>query len=237
MTILRLLVMRIILLSVVALPNSKARAQFSAVTFTGFNVSASMPATVGYSFTANVDILVLALSYYDFNGDGLGAAHPVGLWNSSHALIAQATVSSGTASPLQDSFRFSAIPPIQLLAGQTYFVAGFNTGGSDLYVGEATGFSPNSAITFGHGVGNSNSSGLQFPIAAQGFDPSVFGGSLILTENAVPEPSVLALALISVVALIAFACRRATRPLVTGLGLRSRRQYQPPRNTLSEPRG
>jgi hypothetical protein len=72
------------------------------------------------------NVQVDQLGYFDYQGDGLHANHPAGIWlltpNLQNVLVGQAVVDSGTTDPLVDGFRFQSLTggPVTLLAGQTY---------------------------------------------------------------------------------------------------------------------
>jgi hypothetical protein len=86
-------------------------------------IGANQSASVGWSFSVGAqDQEVDALGIYDAGMDGLADAHAVGIWTSSGTLLAQATVPPGTAGTLVGSYRYSAIAPLTLTAGQTYVV-------------------------------------------------------------------------------------------------------------------
>ncbi len=86
-------------------------------------IGAGQSANVGWSFSVGAqDQEIEALGIYDDGVDGMADAHAVGIWTSSGTLLAQATVPSGTAGTLVGSYRYTAIPPLTLTAGQTYVV-------------------------------------------------------------------------------------------------------------------
>lgn len=78
--------------------------------------------TIGWSFTTSIDFYVDALGFCDENGDGLGASHQVGIFNSLGELLVSVNVDGSSA--LVDGFRYSSIPSYLLPAG-SYVVGGF----------------------------------------------------------------------------------------------------------------
>jgi hypothetical protein len=79
--------------------------------------------TLGWGFTLLNAVTVTDLGYFDGNA-GLTDPHPVGIWNSIGALLAQATVPSGTAATLVSGFRFVPIVPVVLGPG-AYSIGGY----------------------------------------------------------------------------------------------------------------
>ena len=152
----------------------------------------SVTSTRGYSFdvTEAGGIMVTHLSFFDDGADGLTDRHDVGLWDSGGTLLAQTTISAGTADPLDATgkFRTNGIAPIFLAAGTDYVVAAvFVVGSPDLQAIGMTGLAMGSGLAYGETRFNNNGVGtLSFPtdtIAAIGLP----GGSFQYT--AVPEPA------------------------------------------------
>jgi hypothetical protein len=82
-------------------------------------------ATIGVRFTPQTQIFIEALGVLDVNVDGLDTAHDVGLFTATGDLLASVTVLAGTGSTLQEGFRFEAIAPVALSAGETFIVAAY----------------------------------------------------------------------------------------------------------------
>lgn len=171
-----------------------ARAGFAAATVTGGGQAfGDGPFTLGYRFQANSSFLVDALGAYDVGANGLGAPLSVGLWTDAGTLIASTTVTN--ANPLAGGFRYNAITPVALTAGQVYRVASTDTGEGYLFDPTVT-FAPN--ITFLNSVFNGGT-----PLAFPGsIDPrpgvTYFGGSFTIQGqdvSPVPAPPAAALAL------------------------------------------
>ena len=176
----------------------------SAVTFTSSSTGGTSSATAGYQFTLSSPQSVTALSYFDEGANGLNGSHPVGLWDESGSLLAQVTVTP--ASPMQDSFRYVAVPPLTLLPGQVYTVGGlFTQSPYDPYAFFATGVRTapgltlgNAALTFG--------SALTKPAAGSSGNGGFFAGSLIvqpLPQPAIPEPNATVFFTVGAIALLA----------------------------------
>jgi hypothetical protein len=84
---------------------------------------------IGWTFTANADVTVTRMGYFDVNGNGLAESHEVGIWDLGGALLGSVFVS--TSDPLTDGFRYALSPAISLIAGQSYVIGGFESGGND----------------------------------------------------------------------------------------------------------
>ena len=82
--------------------------------------------TVGWEFLTTGDLSVTSFGYFDANFDGLRSSHEVGIWNSGGVLLGSAIVPSGTAGTPINNFRFVAVAPIFLAAGQIYRIGGFS---------------------------------------------------------------------------------------------------------------
>ena len=110
-------------------------------------------ATVGWSFTANSDLTVTELGYFDYGGNGLGEAHPVGIWDDTGNLLGSTTVQ--TNGTLIGGFRYASVPAIALESGRNYVIAGFQSNESlaSRIDGLATGnFSAYAGITYGNSL-------------------------------------------------------------------------------------
>jgi hypothetical protein len=154
---------------------------------------------LGFSFTVNTNVTVTALGNVDLTAIG-GASYTqpqqVGLWNSSGTLLASTYVTS--SDPLTNSFwRFNAITPVNLIAGQTYTVGG--QGGADYAAGVPIVVNPN--ITFvsdEYAYTGSLNNPLVEPIYSSGLTQlngaAWFGGNLLLEPTPTPEPSTLVMA-------------------------------------------
>ena len=87
---------------------------------------ANDPFTIGFEFTVNHDSeYATALGWWDELGDGLFAAHDVGLWSTDGTLLGQVTVSAGDAGTLIGEYRYVVLDvPVLLNVGESYVLAG-----------------------------------------------------------------------------------------------------------------
>src|SRR5262245_2241131 len=76
--------------------------------------------TYGFAFIAQANVTVVALGAFDLNADGLSEAHSVGVWDANTNLLVSATIPSGSATLVVDSFRYTSISPLVLSAGTQY---------------------------------------------------------------------------------------------------------------------
>ena len=121
---------KVILALLVLCPWSPAAASTAMYTFDTPNFYGNnyyLPQTLGDIFTPAENITVTSLGLFDYQDNGLGEAHEVGIFNQSGTLLASGLVSAGTVNPLADHFRYAAIAPLALTAGQTY-IAGQRRG-------------------------------------------------------------------------------------------------------------
>jgi len=146
-----------VLLAATSLPAATAEA--AAYSFTGAPVAVDTQLSLGFTFTADTNFNVTSLGYYDFLGDGFLTPHDVGIFLGDGAsgpgpLLASTTLAAGTSGTLgPNDFRYQAIAPLALIAGQTYTIAGLspNIGVNDAWVYggpvEVTGFTVDPQIT------------------------------------------------------------------------------------------
>jgi hypothetical protein len=150
------------------------------------------PFTLGWEFTVNIDVLITDLGLYDASLNGLAESHDLGLFSSGGALLASATIPSGTSGTLIDQFRYVSIAPIWLLAGSTYRIGAVYTSGLDALVFPgfgATVVSTNPSISY---------LDSRFAVSGTLANPTLSGGQggyfgPNLNGTAVPEPATLAL--------------------------------------------
>jgi Domain of unknown function (DUF4082)/PEP-CTERM motif len=150
-------------------------------------------AMIGWSFTADLDITVIKLGYFDYGGDGFGEAHQVGIWNQGGQLLGSAVVQSSDA--LSNGFRYASTSGLSLSAGQSYVIAGFQSNEFDPFAidGAASGgIVTNPAITFS-GTRVSFASSFSQPIPGSGgVSSTAIGPNFVFTETVaispVPEP-------------------------------------------------
>jgi hypothetical protein len=149
--------------------------------------------TFGIVFTANQNIIVDALGYYDpKNVDGvsiMAGSHPVGLYDvtTGGTLLASTTVTS--SSGVFQHFAYNAITPIELLSGDTYVLEGV-AGTVDDYTYNVTGFNVSAPITI-QGNNFQLNTGLNYD-ASTSSSTDIFGPDMG-GYDATPEPSSLLL--------------------------------------------
>src|SRR5262245_40996677 len=85
----------------ILLATAPASAQTVAYTYTGGTAVTNSNFTLGFRFTTSAPLTVTSLGWFDQGSDGLGFAHPVGIWSTSaQTLMVSGTVPSGTAGTL-----------------------------------------------------------------------------------------------------------------------------------------
>lgn len=146
--------------------------------------------SLGFAFTANQNLTVSSLGYYDSNRDGLTADHYVGIYDANHTLLGSATV--GSAATLLGDFRYTTLnSAIQLIAGNTYFIAGTTGGSSDGWVYQASNIVTN-GITYANSYFHANTTVLTFPESLAADRQYM---TVNFNVNAVPEPETYAMLL------------------------------------------
>jgi hypothetical protein len=147
-------------------------------TVDGFN------ATLGWSFTTNQTITVIALDVFDPTGDG-----SVWLYNSSGQVLASATLSTSDAQEGNGvQFYTQAITPVQLAANSTYFIVEDSYDALTESYHMVTGLAVDSAITYNGAVSTYGFGGTPMGdyIFNGIFDPAWFGPNF---DIEVPEPA------------------------------------------------
>ena len=186
-----------------------SQANAAAYSFTAAPISFDTQLSLGFTFTANTNFNVTSLGIFDDQGDGFLTSHDVGIFAGDGLigpgpLLASTTFASGTSGTLgANDFRYKAITPLALLAGQSYTIAGLfpNISGNDPWVfgGSAiTGFSVDPSITIGANAARY----IYFPPGGVLTDPNLhFSDYRIYAVNfngltgGVPEPASWALML------------------------------------------
>jgi hypothetical protein len=189
-------------------PATAHASSISAVTFTDPIVAGDGGdrRTLGWEFTVNSDITVIALGLFDAGKDGLGEGHNVGLWDSTGGQLLSVNVPAGTIGTLDGYFRYATATPVVLLGGHNYMIgAAYGEGVPQLDsvinyppFGSVTGFTTPSAITFVRDLQQNIPPGTStalFPTFSASVQPSYFGPNFEFIEGAaaVPEPSTIVL--------------------------------------------
>ena len=116
----------IVIAIVVAGPWAAAWADIAvSISNTTGGIGSVVGANQGWLFTANSDLQVTSLGYWDRGLDGLYGSHEVGIFTTAGVLLTSATVPSGTAAPLTYNFRYVSTAPVTLLAGTDYVIGTF----------------------------------------------------------------------------------------------------------------
>jgi hypothetical protein len=181
--------------TVFALAVSAGAAHAASIAYTIDNVTGQTlqnpPFTLGFQFTANIDMTVISLGLFDSSQDGLVESHAAGIWDSGGTLLGSTVIPSGVAGTLVNQFRYVATS-ISLLAGQNYFIGALYLTGSDplIFPGFASNFATDPGVTF---LQSQFAGGavLTFPSLTAGQDPAYFGPNFQF--EAVPEPASMAM--------------------------------------------
>jgi Domain of unknown function (DUF4082)/PEP-CTERM motif len=155
--------------------------------------------SLGWSFTPNRAISVSALGYYNATlTGGLFGLGPdcncgeVGIFNSTGTLLASTQVTG--SDPVIGFFNYQTIAPLQLAAGQTYYILA-ETGLSD-YTYYVNGLTVDPNITFDADAYISSPT-LAFGTGSQGISAAeggaYFGPNFLDSPTSAPEPSSLLL--------------------------------------------
>jgi hypothetical protein len=179
--------------------------------FTSTGTLEASDASLGFRFTTNQAISVVALDAHGVNDAG----SQVRLYNAAGTTLASATVLP--TDPIQGSptpFFSHAITPLSLAAGQTYYVAEDYVEGDPDVLFNATFTNIDPSVAYGSGVFafglglNPTSNG--FPFANKGF----FGPNFEVAS--VPEPSSFVAGLTAMAFGLCYFWRRARRAHRTG---------------------
>lgn len=168
--------------------------------------------TIGAVFTVgSSNLSVTSLGFHDIgntgslasNGDGLQGSHAVGIWNNTTgALVASATIQSGTSSALIVDYRYETLgSTVTLTAGQAYTI-GAMMGSGDFYI------SANSANNFTVATGATGGVSVYDSDALMSTRPTLNGGltnrwgPANMQFTVVPEPSAALLGGLGILALL-----------------------------------
>ena len=159
----RLLLLSLAALSIQATP-AVMQAQQVVVSFDPNDadvVSLANDATLGWKFSTNVPIVITHLGYFEFFPGFLNEAHEVGIFDASGTLLVSGSVTGSDS--LDNRFRYIAITPTLLGAGETYTIGGFQTGNVDVLARQVSPLTVDPSINFLGGRVALNVGSLTFP--------------------------------------------------------------------------
>jgi len=146
--------------------------------------------TLGYEFQVTSTVTVIGLATFDANGpDGLlSSPVPVGLWADGGALLASATIPSGTLDVGLGSFAGVSIAPVTLTPG--YYDVGSYDAGND-YAYSPISYTIAPGITLVDDRYSDSGEGFNYPEITENYisggnGPAWLGGNIIVET---PEPS------------------------------------------------
>jgi hypothetical protein len=143
------------------------------------------PWMIGWQFSVSSPITVTGLAYWDEDGDGLGEAHNVGIFDSgTGTLLVSATVPSGTVALLMGGFRVVPIS-YELIPG-TYVIGGQQSSDADGVCLQALSVTSIAGVTYLNEERELQTSSFVMPTNnAPGSEIGIFGPNL----TTVPEPA------------------------------------------------
>jgi hypothetical protein len=178
--------------------------------------------SLGFVFTTNLPLTVTSLGYFDDGGNGFAVAHTVGIFDDNGYLLTSTTLSAGTGDPLDGQFRYQAIAPITLAAGNSYTLAATTGGPDDAWAygivgSQLLGLAVDPSITitrYASRFSSQDDNGLQDPpyfykytlYAGPNLNGTYAGPNL--NGTVVPEPGTLPLVLVGVGLAVAGLARR-----------------------------
>lgn len=182
-------------------PQAMAQTAFS---FTGLNTGFvdGNSRMLGNRFSVTQSIEIAELGWFDWDSDGLGLAHEVGIWDTAdQSLVASVVIPQGTGAELDNGFRYVALgSTVTLNPGVTYVLAGFDGANGDRHVWDnaiggfsshVTGFNVDPRVSLVDAIG-SLTSGFAYPATTIGDARNTLMGPNFVI---VPEPSATALLL------------------------------------------
>lgn len=150
---------------------------------TGFN-DGNYGVTIGMELEPKADISVTSLGVFDGGSDGPGleTSHDVGLWAANGSLLATATITN--TDTLQSGFRYAAVTPVILSAGQKYYLGVYYSNAGDKLVASILNPAPFATLTSNSLL--TGSGGLTFPDPTQ--PGTVINSDFRITANLVYVP-------------------------------------------------
>lgn len=214
------------LFCVMALYSSNARA--GVYSFTDAPIAYDAQLSLGFTFTTNSAVTVYSLGYYDYQGDGFATTHQVGIFDAFGTLLTSSTLGAGETGILGiNDFRYEAVTPIVLAAGETFTIAGTSNGtcsdctsNNDPWVyggpNALTGFVVDPAITIGLDSARfltQNDNVLRNP-TDHFSDYQIYAVNFSITSG-IPEISTWIMMLLGFAGIGFFAHRRAKKAALT----------------------
>lgn len=188
--------------------------------------------TVGWVFTPQESITVTHFGVFDYQGNGLVADYPVGLWDyTTHSLIQQVDIPSGVASDMMVAsadtmgvWRFQELQSsLDLTANVSYVIGALHPSFLSDTVRSPNGgntlMSPDAKIVFdganpGEGRGGrwAPAGGLSFPMNLD-YGTDSFGANFLIADESaiIPEPSSIILFSIGIIGIVGICLRRRKR--------------------------
>ncbi|HEY8879060.1 MAG TPA: PEP-CTERM sorting domain-containing protein [Roseateles sp.] len=159
---------------------------------------------IGWSFSVTSSVTIDGLGIFDVDADGLNNRHQVGLWDSNGNLLAQTVVFNGatvvaSAAASRGQWLFADIASLLLGPGDYVVGAFYSDGDTDAVLADAAGLAMDSHFSYSASLASDGAS-FDMPGAYGIVQPGVFGPNLRVAGNTVPEPGMLALAALALLA-------------------------------------
>lgn len=166
--------------------------------------------TLGFEFSPVVDVNVTSLGFFDADANGLVDQHAVAIWDAAGNLLSSTLINSGD--PLNGFYRFRAISPVQLTAGNNYVIASHDFNNDDaIRDDQAVVSTIHPDITMLDGRWGFPSGSIAFPGNSYN-DPTLYFNTVSFEFTPIPEPRTAYLTLLGLAGLALF---RASHACVT----------------------